>query len=224
MNFSLIIPIYNEEKTLNILLNELEELNINLEIILINDGSTDSTESILRNQKNIKVIHNKKNKGKGYSIINAAKQINTDNIILMDGDLEINLDSVSKLINVYEKLDNQVVVGCRWNNKSNPGKHINTYGNYLINYLFNSLYGTDLNDVLCCVKIINKNLFNSLNLKSNGFNIEMEIMSKLARKNIKFSEKNVIYNRRKSSEGKKIKLSDSLGIIKEMVMNRLKQV
>ena len=222
MKLSLIIPIYNEEKTLNTLLNELEKLNAKLEILIINDGSTDSTESILRNQKNIKVIHNKINRGKGFSIINASKYINAENIILMDGDLEIDLDSISDLINTFEILDNQVMVGCRWNDRSNPGKHINTYGNYFINYLFNFLYGTDLNDVLCCVKVINKKLFNSLNLKSHGFNIEMEIMSKLAKKNIKFLEKNVVYNRRKSNEGKKIKLSDSWGILKEMVINRFK--
>ena len=69
------------------------------------------------NQKNIKVIHNKINRGKGFSIINASKYINADNIILMDGDLEINLDSISDLINTFEILDNQVIVGCRWNNK-----------------------------------------------------------------------------------------------------------
>ena len=91
MKLSLLIPIYNEEKTLNTLLGELEKLNVNLEILIINDGSTDSTESILRKQKNIKVIHNKINRGKGFSIINASKYINADNIILMDGDLEINL-------------------------------------------------------------------------------------------------------------------------------------
>ncbi len=222
MNFSLIIPIYNEGKTLKTLLNELKKLNINLEIILVNDGSTDSTESILKNQKNIRVIHNKINKGKGYSIINASKKTTTENIILMDGDMEISLHSITDLINTYEKESNQVVVGCRWNDKSNPGKHINTYGNFLINYLFNFLYDTNLSDVLCCVKILNKKLFNSLKLKSHGFNIEMEIMSKLAKKNVSFSEKNVIYNRRKSSEGKKIKFSDSLGILREMIANRFR--
>ena len=100
----------------------------------------------------------------------------------MDGDLEIELASISKLVEEHEKYKNTVVVGSRWNQISKDNFNINTYGNILINYLFNLLYSTSFEDVLCCVKILEKNLFTNLNLKSYNFNIEMEIMSKLVLK------------------------------------------
>ena len=83
------------------------------------------------------MIHNPTNMGKGYSIIKAVQFVTGQNIILMDGDLEIDLKSVIKLIKDYEMNYNHVVVGSRWNKDSNPGININTYGNYFINTMFN---------------------------------------------------------------------------------------
>ena len=220
MSYSIIIPIYNEERTLKNLLLELETLNDEIEIIIINDGSTDNSREILNTKKSFKILHNQKNMGKGYSIIRAVDFAESKSIILMDGDLEIDLKSIIDLIKFYASNDKNVIVGSRWNEKSKPGRNINTYGNHLINYMFNSLYGTSFSDVLCCVKIMKKELFLSLMLESKGFNIEMEIMTKLAIKNINISERDVIYNRRPNDEGKKLKLSDSWGIILEMVKNK----
>ena len=220
MNYSLIIPIYNEENTLKNLIFELNSLSDDIEVIVINDGSTDNSKSILSSQKSFKVIHNPINMGKGYSIIKAAKFVTSQNIILMDGDLEIDLKSVIKLTEGFKMNDNYVVVGSRWNKDSNTGFNINTYGNYLINTMFNYLYDTKLTDVLCCVKIMNKNLFKSLMLDSKRFNIEMELMTKLAIKKINILEIGVLYNRRSKEKGKKIKLSDGWGILWEMLKNK----
>jgi dolichol-phosphate hexosyltransferase len=221
MSYSLIIPIYNEEYALKDLLLELETLPDIIEVIIINDGSTDNSKKILSFQKHIKVLHNPINMGKGFSIINAIEFVSNQNIILMDGDLEIDIESIPRLIKEFELNDNHVIVGSRWNEKSNPGKNINTYGNYLINYIFNFLYGTSLTDVLCCVKIMNKDLFKDLMLSSKGFNIEMEIMTKLAIKKIKILEKKVIYDRRPKYKGKKLKISDGWGIVGEMLKNKI---
>ena len=216
MKYSLIIPIYNEEQTLNKLLTELKSFQNSFHVILVNDGSTDNSGSILRNQKSFKVIHNSKNMGKGYSLISAMKIVSSKNVILMDGDLEIDLRSIPKLVKEFEKNNNYVIVGKRWNKESNYKASINTYGNYLINYIFNMLYGTELTDVLCCVKIIKKDLLRNMKLRSIGFNIEMEIMAKLVTRNIKILEQDVLYNRRSYYNGKKLKLSDAWGIIFEM--------
>ena len=91
MNYSLIIPIYNEEKTLHELLFQLKKFSDIFEIIIINDGSTDNSKKILSSQKHIKVLHNPINMGKGFSIINAIEFVSHQNIILMDGDLEIDI-------------------------------------------------------------------------------------------------------------------------------------
>ena len=217
MNYSLIIPIYNEEKTLDKLLIQLQTLSKNIEVIIINDGSTDKTKSILDNQNYFKIIHNSKNLGKGSSIIIGSKYVESDNIILMDGDLEINMNCIPQIIKAYESKTDCIIVGSRWNKKSRPGKNINTYGNFLINYIFNILYKTVLSDVLCCVKALNRNLFKSLKLESNNFSIEIEMMSKLALGKNQFYEIDVVYNRRKTNEGKKLKMIDSVNIIWTML-------
>ena len=222
MNYSLIIPIYNEGHSLDKLLKQLQKLDSSIEIIIVDDGSNDSTKSILEAQSSFKVIMHQKNLGKGASIISGINDAKHDNIILMDGDLEVEMSSVIEGIKVYENnYPNIVINGCRWNKRSNPGFSINTYGNFIINFIFNNLYKTNIKDVLCCVKIFKKDLFNSLNITSKSFSIEIELMSKLALKKRKFNEVDVVYNRRSSNDGKKLKISDAWGILWKMLKIRL---
>ena len=101
MNHSLIIPIFNEEKTLHKLLQALETLDKDIEIIIINDGSTDGTYKILNKINSFKVVNNNRNLGKGASIIIGEKIATTKNIILMDGDLEIDMNCIPKVIEAY---------------------------------------------------------------------------------------------------------------------------
>ncbi len=222
MSYSLIIPVYNEEISVRKLLSQLKILNHQIEIIIINDGSTDRTKEILESNNDHEIINSPRNKGKGSSIIKGVKIAKNNNIILMDGDLEIDIRAIPELIKKHESQSDKVILGSRWNNKSNLGSGINTYGNYFFNFLFNKLYKTELKDVLCCLKILNKDLFKSLNIKSTGFSIEIEIMSKLALSGSKFLEIDVIYNRRSKSEGKKLKTSDGWNILWKMLMVKIK--
>ncbi len=218
MNYSLIIPIYNEGHSLNKLLKQLRKFDSSIEIIIIDDGSNDSTREILNNQSLFKVIRHQKNLGKGASITSGINDANNENIILMDGDLEVEMSCIKDGIKVYENFyPNVVINGCRWNEKSNSGFNVNTYGNFIINYIFNKLYKTKVKDALCCVKIFEKELFNSLNITSKSFSIEIEIMSKLALKRKKINEIDVIYKRRSSNDGKKLKFSDAWGILWKML-------
>ena len=214
MSYSLIIPIYNEENSLPILLEKLNNLPENIEIIIIDDGSNDKTNLILNNKSlRIKTFKNIKNFGKGYSIKRGIKHATNNNIILMDGDLEINIDDIPKLIKKFINNSNNVIVGKRWSKKSSWEYDINSLGNYFINFLFNQLYDSNLSDILCCVKIMKKNLFESLCIKSNGFGIEAETMAKLLLKKIDIKEVNINYKRRTKKQGKKLRLSDSWNII-----------
>lgn len=222
MNYSLIIPIYNEAKTLNKLLETLNNLDEKIEIIIIDDGSTDNTKKILEVNfnNNIKIINNNYNLGKGSAINVGIKVASNQNIILFDGDLELDTRDIPHLISIYESEECDALVGKRWRNKKASNFNINSIGNNIFNYIFNKFFSTKLNDVLCCVKILKTSLYQSLDIQSVGFNIEIEIMSKLAIKKSIIKEHKISYTPRTVSEGKKIKIIDGWSILWTMVKTR----
>ena len=222
MTYTLIIPIYNEERTLPVLLNKLYNLNNNnIEIIIVDDGSNDNTQNILSKNDLFVILRNKINIGKGASIKKGVKSANNQNIILIDGDLEIDIDQIPRLINKYEKSDKDVLSGIRWNKNSNFKLEINALGNFFINSLFNILYKTNLKDVLCCVKILNTDLLKSLDIQSNGFSIEIETIAKLLLRNFTIEEVHINYIRRSLDQGKKLKISDGWIIVWTMIKLKL---
>ena len=222
MNYSLIIPVYNEERTLPQLINILNNLNNeNLEVIIIDDGSNDNTKDILFKNNQFIIKRNEINIGKGASIIKGVSLASNENIILMDGDLEIDINDVQNLIFKYENNKSDVLTGVRWNKKNNYKKYnVNMIGNYIINFFFNLLFKSKFKDVLCCVKIMSMKHFRSLNIQSQRFSLEIEMMSKLVLNGLTIEEIPVTYNRRTTQEGKKLKLSDGWHIVGTMLKIR----
>ena len=217
MTYSIIIPIYNEERTLPALIKKLDRLDDKIEIIIIDDGSNDNTIDLLIQINQFTIIRNEYNLGKGASIRKGVDLASNQNIILMDGDLEVDIDDIPRLITRFENRNIDALVGVRWKENSDLNFDINTLGNYLINGLFNLLFKSNLNDVLCCMKILSLNQFKSLDIQSNGFSIEVETMAKLALRNLMVEEINIQYHRRTTKEGKKLKISDSWNIICTMI-------
>jgi glycosyltransferase involved in cell wall biosynthesis len=221
MKYSLIIPVYNEEKTVNRLLKSLDKYSRIIEIIIINDGSNDKTKSLLEKQNSFKIIHNNKNRGKGFSITKGLELATKKNIILMDGDLEIHLNQIPELIKNFESNDKDVLVGMRWENNKHVFSNINSFGNYLINGIFNFLFNSNFNDVLCCVRILDKELFKSLKIKSLRFSIEAETLAKLVLKKVSIEQVLIHYKRRSVKEGKKLKLKDGWSIVIQIIKLRI---
>ena len=219
MSYSLIIPIYNEEKRLPQLLKELELLSYNLEVILINDGSTDETKSILDDQKLFKTLHKTKNRGKGSALISGYKIANQENIIFMDADLEISTSEIPKMIKEFEENNLDALVGTRWE-KIGKFSDLHFLGNFFINVFFNFLFKSNFTDILCCLKIMKSHCLEKMKFNSNGFGIESEIMAKIILNELSFMEKKVLYKRRSKSEGKKLKYSDALVILTTIIKNR----
>ena len=159
MTYSLIIPIYNEDRTLPLLIDKLYKLDKKIEIIVVDDGSTDETKNLLINHNAFTIISSKTNKGKGKAIKDGIALAKNQNIIIMDGDLEVDIGQIPYLIEKYEKNNCDLLTGIRWEKYEKSLKNdFNKFGNYLINKLFNILYNTKFNDVLCCVKILDRNL------------------------------------------------------------------
>ena len=149
MTYTLIIPIYNEERTLPSLINELNQLNDQIEVIIIDDGSNDHTKNLLIQNDKFTIIRNKINQGKGNAIKKGISKATNQNIIIMDGDLEVDFNDIPMLIEKYEEKNCNPLVGIRWgHNKNYPNIDLNFIGNYLIKKLFNFLYKSNFKDVL----------------------------------------------------------------------------
>lgn len=221
MSYSIIIPVYNEIFTLPKLIKNLQKLDNDIQIIIVDDGSDDGSDKILKKYaKKIDIIQNESNLGKGSSIVLGVEIARNQNIILIDGDLEIEIDCIPNLIVEYEKNNYTTLIGYRWDDKDGINFELNRFGNYIINSLFNLLYFSSIKDVLCCVRIIKSDLIRSLNLNSKRFSIEVETLGKLVLHKKKIIQSKVHYNRRTKQQGKKLKMSDAWRIITVMLYNK----
>ncbi len=209
---SIIIAVYNEEKTLQQLLDKIKilkkQINTNLEIIIINDGSTDSTKKIIDNNSEFfnHIITNNNNYGKGYSIIKGLEKSIGDYIFFQDADLEYNPKDLKIFIESSKKFNCDIVMGSRFIAHNRSVLHFwHMLGNKLITFIFNILNNTTFTDIYCCYCFFKKDLINTSKLKSRGWGQQAEILSQIVKKSKKNYEVGVEYNARNYSDGKKIR-------------------
>ena len=220
-SISIIIPIYNEIEKLPQLIKLLEPYKYKNQIILINDGSQDGTREFLDAQSDLIIIHHDKNFGKGTAVRTALKNVTKETVLLIDGDLEINIKNLNSLIKTIDK--NQIIVGYRVS-KTNNNFSLIEFGNTTLNLIFNFLYSSNYKDVLCCLKIIPTKILKDLNLNAIGFELETEIMAKICIRNLDVIEEEVQYERRTNKDGKKLRIIDSYAILKKMLYLKLKSL
>ena len=189
---SIIIPVYNEEKTILRILEKIVKVNLGLikEIIIVNDGSTDNSREVIekylkRKKKNknleFKFI-SKPNAGKGSAIRKGLELATGSIITIQDADLEYNPEDLKKLINTILSGKVKVVYGSRFLKKHKPRYLIYFYGNKFLSFLTKILYGTKITDMETCYKMMTSEIIKDLNLVSDSFDIEPEITSKILRK------------------------------------------
>jgi len=227
MSYSILIPIYNEVSFLPKLVESLNVLAKNHEIIIIDDGSNDGSKEILKKIKNMNIIYNGKNYGKGYSIQRGIKLAKNDYIVLMDGDLEVNTNDIPLLIKEFETFESskkKAVIGIRWNNIWGLDLSKMMIGNFIINEFFNIIFNTRFRDILCCYKILSKKNLIELDINSYGFSIETEIMAKLVLSNYDVKEVYVEYKPRTVSQGKKLKVINGINIFLMIIKQKLLKV
>tara|TARA_B100000029_G_scaffold430796_1_gene441969 strand:+ start:137 stop:832 length:696 start_codon:yes stop_codon:yes gene_type:complete len=217
MKLTILIPCFNEKKTIKRLVEKVEKINIKKQIIIIDDGSNDGTIEILRKikKKNIKIKFNKLNKGKGAAIKSALNLIKGDLIIIQDADLEYNPNDYYKLIKPFKDKKNHVVYGSRVLNKKRYSlnksieKNFRILGNHCLTLTSNFLNNQNLTDAHTCYKIMRTKLFLSLKLKENGFSFCPEVTTKISNLNYEIIEIPISYKGRNIEEGKKIRLIDA---------------
>lgn len=213
MKLSIIIPTFNEAATLSQIIQRVKKQNfknISKEIIVVNDGSTDTTWRILSRQKGICVINLPKNYGKGAAIRAGIKQATGDYILIQDADLEYDPADIPSLLDPILNKKAEVVYGSRF---LGPHKNMlfwHLIGNQFLSLVTNFLYNTTLSDMEVGYKLIPRKLLDSLSLKENRFGFEPEITAKILKTGIRIYEVPISYSGREFAEGKKITWVDGL--------------
>jgi len=221
MKVSIIIPVYNEEKTILKIINKILKLkHINKELIVVNDGSTDNTKKLLNtlSGKRIKIINYNKNLGKGAAIRSAQKHITGTHVIIQDADLEYDPSDYKNLLNPFKKPNISVVYGSRvLKKKRYKLKSFSSFErifyNHILTIISNIINGQRLSDAHTCYKVFKSNIFKSIRLEENGFGFCPEITTKISNLNIDIKEVPISYRGRSYSEGKKITYLDGIRAI-----------
>ena len=225
---SILVSVYNEEKTiLDVLkrLSDIKKFGHSIEVIVINDGSSDNSEKIINENKHLidKLISNETNRGKGYSIKKGLESSNGKYIIFQDADLEYDPNDFLKFFKLIEKFNPDLIIGSRLNYSEYTRSYniLNKFGNKLITFLFNIIYNTTFTDIYSCYACFKKDLLNINSLKTVGFEQHAEILCKVVKKGKKFYEVPINYNGRDYEEGKKIKFYHIFGVIFQIIIGRI---
>lgn len=210
MKLSIIIPAYNEEHTIETVVNAVKSValpeNLKKEIIIVNDGSTDKTAQILKQYENdpiIKIYH-QENKGKTAALNEGIKDATGDIIIIQDADLEYSPDHYPLLVKPILNGKTNVVYGSRFLGTIKDMKFINRFANVSSNIVFNILFGTKITDINTCYKAFKKDVIKSITIESTDFTFETEVTSKLINRGEKIIELPIDYVARSKEQGKKI--------------------
>jgi glycosyltransferase involved in cell wall biosynthesis len=218
IKLSIIIPVYNEIKTIEKLINKILKLNIKKQVIVVDDGSSDGTQLILKKFKNKidKLIVHNKNRGKGAAIKSAQKFVKGKYVGIQDADLEYNPKDLEKIVSEMEKKNFDIIYGSRVLNKSmfkntqNFTHVIRIWGNIFLTKVSNFLNGQNLTDAHTCYKVMDSRIFKKIRLKEKGFSFCPEITTKLSLMNLNIKEFPITYSGRTYEQGKKITAFDGL--------------
>lgn len=216
MTLSIIIPVYNEEKTLKQAIEQVFNVSIlgyNKEVIVVNDGSQDRSNEILdklQNKYDFVYLKHDKNKGKGAAIKTGLKKVTGDLILIHDADLEYDPNDWKGLLEKFKDPEIKVVYGSRNLKPKRKGYKRCALGVKILTNLINFLFKTQLTDTYTCTKIFRTDVIKSLNLKSNNFDIEAEMTVKILKKKINIIEMPINYYPRSYEQGKKIKIWDGI--------------
>lgn len=219
MKLSIIIPVYNEKKTIKAILKRLMAVKlpkVEREIIIVDDKSTDGTREILREIKKkhpqFKIVFRSRNGGKGAAIRTGLKKVTGDYIIVQDADLEYNPQDIPRLLKLVREGKAEVVYGSRlkrWPNlkkdERTPRFLLHFFGNRFLSLITSLFYGQWITDMETCYKLFPRKAVENMRLKANSFDFEPELTSKLLKKGYRIIEIPIVTEPRGYEEGKKLK-------------------
>ena len=225
MKLSVLIPVYNEIRTIDEILRLVASEATEKEIVVVDDGSTDGTREKLATwdgREGVRVLLHEKNMGKGRAVRTAMDASRGEILIIQDADLEYDPAEYPQLLRPIEAGRADVVFGSRF---AGSAEHRvqnfwHQQGNQLLTLISNVVTGLNVSDMATCYKAFHRRVVPSLDLESRGFGIDAEITAKIARAGFRVFEVPVSYFGRSRAEGKKIRLKDGFSALAALVRHR----
>jgi glycosyltransferase involved in cell wall biosynthesis len=221
-----VVPVYNEVKTIKEILKQIRAIDLpnQLEIIVVDDFSTDGTRDILAEEAaqhdDTRVFLHAKNQGKGAAVRTGLKQISGDIVIIQDADLEYDPRDYAKLLRPIEEGRTKVVYGSRFLGEHKAMYFWHTLGNKMLTLATNVMFDTTLTDMETCYKVFTIDVARGLKLKSNRWGFDPEITAKILKRGNRIYEVPIAYNGREFWEGKKISWKDGITVMGSLIRYR----
>jgi glycosyltransferase involved in cell wall biosynthesis len=224
MKISVIIPVYNEEKSIREIIKRVKDIKLAWEIVIVDDCSIDGTREILKEmdgKDNIRVILKEKNEGKGSAVRAGLEAAKGEVLLIQDADLEYDPRDYPTLLKPLEEGIADVVYGSRF--LGGPRRVVmfwHMVANQLLTFITNLLYNTILSDMETGYKVFRHEVIEGMPLRANRFDFEPEFTAKVLKRKYRIFEVPITFNPRDYSQGKKIKLKDAFEAVWTLVKYR----
>ncbi|HUG15070.1 MAG TPA: glycosyltransferase family 2 protein [Thermomicrobiales bacterium] len=221
---SVIVPVYNEERTIAEILKRVRAVPIPKQIIVVDDCSTDRTQQLLQAEyehADTTVILHRTNKGKGGAVKTGLANVTGDIVIIQDADLEYDPRDYHVLLKPILEGRSKAVYGSRFLGEHKAMYFWHSMGNKFLTLVTNVLFDTTLTDMETCYKVFTRDIAQNLDIKQMRWGIDPEITAKILRSGVRIYEVPISYNGREFWEGKKISWKDALVVLRTLIRYRL---
>ena len=215
---SVVMPVYNEESTVDAIVRRVLAVDLDIELVIVDDGSSDGTRALLyeleAEHENVRLFLHETNQGKGAALRTGFASATGDIVIVQDADLEYDPGDYPRLVEPIVRGEADVVYGSRYlAGDRQDGSWVHRLGNRLLTGASNLFTGQKLSDMETCYKVFRRETIANMPLQQNRFGFEPEVTAKLARRGLRIEEVPIRYNSRDYTEGKKIGWRDALSAL-----------
>jgi glycosyltransferase involved in cell wall biosynthesis len=221
---SVIVPVFNERSTVAEVIRRIRavELPVDIEVIVVDDGSSDGTDKVLAamGDSTVRIISHPHNKGKGAAVRTGLEAVRGDLVLIQDADLEYDPADWPKLMQPILRGKAHVVYGSRFTGERKNMMPLHWIGNRFLSLVTNLLYSSTLSDMETCYKLFDARALKGITVQSDKFDFEPEITAKVLRRGYRIYEVPISYAGREADEGKKITWRDGFGALKALVKFR----
>ena len=223
-SLTVIMPVFNERSTVAEVVRRMRavELPFPLQVIVVDDGSSDGSDKVLRaiEDSTIRVLRHERNQGKGAAIRTGLVEARGDLLLIQDADLEYDPQDWPKLLRPILDGKARVVYGSRFTGERKNMLPLHWFGNRLLSLVTNVLYSSTLSDMETCYKLFDAQVLEGISIASNRFDFEPEITAKVLRRGHRIYEVPISYAGREPDEGKKITWRDGFSALWALVKFR----